>query len=122
MAVLANLFCFLCWLILVFCISGCSSIPRGGTRGFLPRIPKPGRPVLEELTRNETVEIKDSLKPSTVIKIQGNMRLMYIYTKKMEIGIDAYNAYVRTNNALVRQELGMSPGPDPEAKLVEEDK
>ena len=109
-------------LVLVFFISGCAATaPRGGTRGFLPRIPKPMRPVLSEMSSVEVLELK-KIKPETVKKIQGNMKALYIYTTKMEIGIDAYNAYVRTNNALVRQELGMPPGKDIEAKMVEEEK
>jgi len=107
-------------MVLVLFIAGCvGDVPRGGTRGFLPRIPKPARPVLQVLTKAEVVEIKEKLLPSTVEKIQGNMSLMYIYTTKLEVGIDAYNAYVKTNNAMVRQELGMPPQADPEAKLVE---
>jgi hypothetical protein len=105
-------------LVLVFFIAGCREMPRGGTRGFLPKIPKPERPVLEELTKAEIVDL-DKLQPETKAKIQRNMAVLFTYTKKMEIGIDAYNAYVKTNNAMVRQELGMPPSPDPEAKLVE---
>lgn len=102
-------------LIAVLLFAGCSGTRGGGGRGLLPEIPTPKRPILAELTPQEHAEIKEKLNKDTIAKIRGNIEALHLYTRKLEIGIEGYNNYVRMNNALVRQELGI-----PAKKEVEE--
>jgi hypothetical protein len=97
-------------LALVFALTGCQGIvvSRGGVRGFLPEIPAPTRPVLKELTPEETLAAK-TLPPAVLAKVQANVLDVQKYAKQLEVSIEEYNAYAKVNNRLARQELGLKP-------------
>lgn len=96
--------------VVALCASGCTgvSISRGGTRGLLPEIPTPKRPVLQELTPEEAAEA-GKLSAGVKAKIQANQLEIMKYCKKFEVSVQEYNTYVKVNNAMARAEMGLSP-------------
>ena len=104
-------------LVLMLACSGCTGIAvsRGGTRGLLPEIPVPARPVLQEMTPEETAQVK-ALPASVVAKVQANIQELQKYATKLNVSIEEYNIYAKVNNRLAREELGIKPKQEPETK------
>jgi len=93
--------------------TGCQGIvvSRGGSRGILPVIPAPERPVLKELSPEEVAAVK-ALPANVIQKVQGNVLDLQKYAKQLEVSVEEYNTFARVNNRLVRQELGLKPAAD----------
>jgi len=101
--------------VLVLGLTGCEGlvVSRGGTRGFLPEIPVPSRPVLQELTPEETAAVVKAVPEPIFGKVRGNVLELQKYARKLEVSVEEYNIYAKVNNRLVREELGLKPETKP---------
>ena len=93
-------------LVSMLLLSGCGLHVKHGGRGFMPVLPKPARPRLTGLTEDEKVAVK-KMPQAVVNKTSQNFQQLHLYVAQLEAAIKLYNEYAETNNALVRQDLGL---------------
>lgn len=106
------------WFLLtaVLCLAGCTAQRAPVSHGFVPQIPMPERPQLQELTPEDVAELR-KIDVKTFEKLKANNEALMLYSVKQRAVLDGYNAYAEFHNAMVRQALGMKqPEPKVEAK------
>jgi len=92
---------------LVLVLAGCGP---SSSRGYVPTIPAPTRPRMQVMNSKDVVEI-NKMDPKVMQKLQGNYQALMMYSSQLEIGVQAYNAYAKFNNALVDKQLGRKVEP-----------
>jgi len=100
----------------ILLLSGCTSQRAPVSHGFVPEIPLPERPKLQELTPDDVAELR-KIDVKTFEKLKANNEALMLYSIQQRAVLDGYNSYAAFHNAMVRQALGMKqPDKKVEAK------
>ena len=93
------------FIILFFCfLPGCTGVRVTHTRGYMPILPMPDRPVVEKLTE---AELKDfnKLEDGTRAKLIKNSDGVMLYGQKLENTIKLYNDFAEQMNKSTKEGL-----------------